>query len=120
MLHNLTAPGSTLLFPFFILLQKTPTSIHSAYHLLHKRIPISIHILIHLLSGASVAEWLERAVAVREVSVRVPAEMDKITFVDVGNLLTTSVSAEFSKYSGAIHLIHTIQRQKQHNKAPYK
>ena len=42
------------------------------------------------------------------------------TFEDVGNLLTKSVSPTLSKYSGSIHLIHTIQNQKQHNNIPYK
>ena len=35
--------------------------------------------------------------------------MDIKTFADVRNLLTTSVSAGFSKDSSSIHLIHTIQ-----------
>ena len=43
--------------------------------------------------------------------VRVPAEVDTKTFMDVGNLLTTSVSAGLSKDNGSIHLLHTIQSQ---------
>ena len=54
------------------------------------------------------AEWLKCAVAEREVSDSSPADVDKETFADVGNLLTMSVSAGLSKYSGSLHLIHTI------------
>ena len=43
--------------------------------------------------------------------VRVPAEVDTKTFADVGDLLTTSVSAGLSKGSDSIHLIYTIQRK---------
>ena len=43
----------------------------------------------------------------------------KKTFADVGDLLTTSVSAWLSKDSGFIHLIHMIQSQEQHNSIPY-
>ena len=52
--------------------------------------------------------------------VRVPAEVDTKTFADVGNLLTTSVSAGLSNGSGSIHLIHAIQNQEQHNNTPNK
>ena len=66
------------------------------------------------------AELLERAVAVREVLVRVPAETATKTFADIGNLLTTSVSAGLIKYRDSIHLMHTIQSQEQHNNTPNK
>ena len=59
------------------------------------------------------AELLERAVTVREVSVRFSAE------ADVRNV-TTSVPAGLSKDSGSIHLIHTIKNHEQHNNIPYK
>ena len=57
------------------------------------------------------AEWLERAVTVQEVSGSSPVEADTKSFADVGNLLTTSISAGLSKDSDFIHLIHTTQSQ---------
>ena len=50
--------------------------------------------------------------------VRVPTEVDRKPFADLGNLLTTSVSAGLSKDSGSIHLILTIDSQEQHNNTP--
>ena len=47
--------------------------------------------------------------------VRVLAEVNTKIFSDVGNNLTTSVSAGLSKDSGSIHLIHKIQSQEQHS-----
>ena len=49
------------------------------------------------------------------ISVRFPDEADTKTFVDVGDLVPTSVSAGPSKDSGSIHLIHTIQSHEQHS-----
>ena len=50
------------------------------------------------------AEWLERVVAVQESSGSSPAKADIKTFADVGNLLTTSVSAGLSNDSGSYSL----------------
>ena len=70
---------------------------------------------------ASVAEWLERAVAVRRSQDRIPAGADiKKNLCRRRDLLTTSFSAGLSKYSGSIHSIHTIQSQEQHSlQTPY-
>ena len=54
-------------------------------------------------------EWLERAVAMQEVLGSSLSQGGHKTFADVGNLLTTLVSAGLLKDSGSIHLIHTIQ-----------
>ena len=71
--------------------------------------------------GALVVEWLERAVAVREISGSIPGRgRHKKTFAEVGYLLTTLFSVWLSKDSRSIHSIHTIQSQEQHNNAPYK
>ena len=65
-------------------------------------------------------EWVDRAVAVREVLGSIPGRGGhKETFADVENLLTTSVSVGLSKDSGSIHL-HTVQSQEQHNSTPNK
>ena len=61
-------------------------------------------ILTHNIYGAQVAEGIVRALAMREVSVRFPAEEDTKTFADVRNLLTTPVSARLSKDNGSVHL----------------
>ena len=67
------------------------------------------------------AEWLERAVAVREILGSNPKRGGrKKTFGEVGNLLTTSVSARLSNDSDSMHLIHTKQSQEQYNNTPYK
>ena len=50
-----------------------------------------------------------------ESRARFPVEVDTKTFVDVGNLLTKSVSAGLSKKSSSVHLINTIQSREQHN-----
>ena len=55
--------------------------------------------------------WMCRACGRR---VRFPAREDTKTFGDVGDLLTSSVSAGLSKYSGFVHLIHIIQSHEQH------
>ena len=66
------------------------------------------------------AEWLERVLAVREVSGSSPSRGEYKIFADVGNLLTTSFSAGMSKNSGSIHLLHTIQSPGQPNNTPFK
>ena len=66
------------------------------------------------------AELLEHTVAVREVSSSSPGRGGHKTFANVGNLLTTSISAWLSNDSDSIHLIHTMQSQEQHNNTPYK
>ena len=66
--------------------------------------------------GALVAEWLERAVAVQEVSGSSPGRGEhKKDLLDVGDLLITSFSAKLSKDRGSIYSIHTIQSQEQNN-----
>ena len=62
--------------------------------------------------GASVAKWLEHAVAVREVFGLFSVGADTKTFAKVGNQLTTSVYAGLSKDTGFIHLIQKIQDTK--------
>ena len=66
---------------------------------------------LYLVHEASVAEWLERAVAVQEISGSSPGQLGHKNLCGIRNLLTTSVSAWLSKDSGSIHFIHTIISQ---------
>ena len=88
-----------------------------AFRYLNLRRPPSRLKTFPLHQGASVAEWLERAVTVREVSGSIPGRGGHKTHCRRRVYVNIRRAVERQRFH---NLIHTIQSQEQHNNIPFK